>query len=475
MASSNYPTVSVTGTHGFQLITFLLELQAYTQIFMILVLGYMINATIGGGTFSLILSILSVPGAIIFAVLILVAGSYYYDPAGSVDWSKWIEITDKDLNARYKGRKIPYCAMYEAYMAEKLEFKEDFLETMYRRYDLFQSVIIFEDVKHYFDTLLVQNLMHSIGRDQTDVAEVYDRGNDFYGFFLGETMKYSCGIFRAEDDNLEVAQYRMLDLVCEQAQMKKGDLHFDFGCGWGSMVAHAAGTYGTKSYGITLSKEQAAHARERCKRKNAASVFIKVCDYRTVEADPDFPDKFDVITCLEMSEHVGIKNYQPFMHQVRRMLKPDGVFYLQIAGLRRAYQYEDLVWGLFMNKYVFPAADASCPLGFVTSQLERAGFEVHRVENTGVHYSLTIKAWYYNWIANKAKVIKAYGVRYYRMWVVFLGWSTIVAGQGSSTVFMITNTINHAVDERTVNADGEPAPICRMKKWVGDKPIAVQQ
>jgi len=31
------------------------------------------------------------------------------------------------------------------------------------------------------------------------------------------------------------------------------------------------------------------------------------------------------------------------------MLKDDGVFYLQIAGLRRTWQYEDLTWGLFMG------------------------------------------------------------------------------------------------------------------------------
>jgi hypothetical protein len=51
-------------------------------------------------------------------------------------------------------------------------------------------------------------------------------------------------------------------------------------------------------------------------------------------------------------------------------LKDDGIFYLQIAGLRRHWQYEDLIWGLFMNKYIFPGADASCPLSWYVAQLE---------------------------------------------------------------------------------------------------------
>ena len=42
-------------------------------------------------------------------------------------------------------------------------------------------------------------------------------------------------------------------------------------------------------------------------------------------------------TCLEMAEHVGIKNFQTFLRQVKSMLTEDGLFYLQIAGLRRAW------------------------------------------------------------------------------------------------------------------------------------------
>jgi hypothetical protein len=54
---------------------------------------------------------------------------------------------------------------------------------------------------------------------------------------------------------------------------------------------------------------------------------------------------------------------------VRDLLEDDGMFYLQIAGLRRAFQYEDLIWGLFMAKYIFPGADASMPLGWVVGQV----------------------------------------------------------------------------------------------------------
>lgn len=177
-----------------------------------------------------------------------------------------------------------------------------------------------------------------------------------------------------------------------------------------------------------------------------------------------------------MAEHVGIKNFQNFLLQVKGLLKDDGLFYLQIAGLRRTWQFEDLVWGIFMGQYIFPAADASCPLGFVTTQLERAGFEVHRVENCGVHYSLTIKAWYDNWMKNEDKVVKKYGQYWFRMWAIFLSWSAIIAAQGSSTVFMTTNHINHKNDGSSVHQNDKSKKIfSRMDNFVGPNVLGVQQ
>jgi len=156
-------------------------------------------------------------------------------------------------------------------------------------------------------------------------------------------------------------------------------------------------------------------------------------DYRDIPKT-----KFNKITCLEMAEHVGIRRFPTFMNQVKDLLEDDGVFYLQIAGLRRFWQMEDLVWGLFMNKYIFPGADASLPLFWVCNQLEYAGFEVQAVDTVGVHYSRTIELWYQNWQKNRKPIEAKYGVRMYRLWNFFLAWSTIIARQGSATCFQIT-------------------------------------
>jgi cyclopropane fatty-acyl-phospholipid synthase-like methyltransferase len=116
-----------------------------------------------------------------------------------------------------------------------------------------------------------------------------------------------------------------------------------------------------------------------------------------------------------MAEHVGIRHLSGFFAQVYDLLDDDGVFFLQISGLRKGWQYEDLIWGLFMNKYIFPGADASTPLAPVVDRLESNGFEIKSIDTIGVHYSATLWRWYRNWLGNREKVEAKYGERIFRV------------------------------------------------------------
>jgi len=188
----------------------------------------------------------------------------------------------------------------------------------------------------------------------------------------------------------------------------------DIGCGWGTLAKYASVYYGAKVTGITLGRNQTAWGNNGLRKAGIEEGQSKILcmDYRDI---PVPEGKYNKITCLEMAEHVGVRHFSSFCRQVNDMLEDDGVFFLQIAGLRKAWQFEDLIWGLFMNKYIFPGADASTPLGFVVDKLEGAGFEIKSIDTVGVHYSATLWRWYRNWIGNKDKVIAKYGKRWFRV------------------------------------------------------------
>jgi len=258
----------------------------------------------------------------------------------------------------------------------------------------------------------------------------------FFGWFLGPLMVYTSGVFQSENDTLEEAQINKFDMVLEKLHVKEGEKLLDIGCGWGAFMRHATKKYKLKCTGVSLSSSQNEWHIEKCKEENIN--YVDDCqfqckDYREIAEN----QKFNKISCLEMSEHVGILKYISFAKQVYDLLEDDGLFYLQIAGLRMATRIEDYTWAFFMDKYIFPGADASLPLTFPIIQLEMAGFEINSVKNIGIHYSLTIKRWYDNWMKNKKLITAKYDKRWFRLWEWFLAWSTIIARQGNSTCYMI--------------------------------------
>lgn len=350
---------------------------------------------------------------------------------------------DPSINAHYASGKVPMTNLIEDYIHQRLDIEGDFLAFIRERQKVVDYKPVADHFKFMFTRFLPEVLIHSQEQDVRIAREHYDRGNDFFGWFLGPRMIYTSGFFTSPNQTLEDAQDQKMKLVCDKLQLKKGERYLDIGCGWGTLVATAAKDYGVDSTGVTIAQKGAAYATEQIARMGVSDrARILTLDYRDIPRGP-----YDKISCLEMAEHVGVKNFQGFMRQCYDMLADDGLFYLQIAGLRAkkgtlGFHFEDLVWGLFMNKYIFPGADASMPLSFVVSNLESAGFEIHSVENVGIHYSLTISRWYDNWMANRAEVVKTYGEWWFRLWQMFLGWSVEIAAQGSSTCFQVVANKN---------------------------------
>jgi len=356
------------------------------------------------------------------------------------DIEEYITIKDPELKAKYHGKeKIPMQVFHDAYFEGKIDFKDDVLEIMEQRHDWAKMVMTPELFKYVFMNLIPEVVVHSQSQDEEQVRDHYDRGDDFYSWFLGPRMIYTSGVVTdlTREETLEELQDNKLKIVCEKLDLKPEDRLLDVGCGWGTLSAYAHKNYGCDVTGITLGKNQTKFGNDRIKNNGGTpdKARILCMDYREI---PGGTGHYSKIVSLEMAEHVGIRRYGAFMRQMYDLLEDDGVFVLQVAGIRPHWQYEDLIWGLFMNKYVFPGADASCSLGWVVNQVEAAGFEVKNIDVLGVHYSATIWRWYKNWVSNKERVVEKYGERWYRIWVFFLAYSTIISRQGSASVFQLT-------------------------------------
>lgn len=362
----------------------------------------------------------------------------------------YITLRNEEDRIKYCGRrKIPLEYFMRKYFDGDAEFNADVLEVLEYRHDWASFRFTWELFRFVVLKFAADVLIHSRAQDEDQVREHYDRGDDFYAWFLGPRMVYTSGIISDvnKEESLEQLQDNKLAIVCEKIQLQPGESLLDIGCGWGTFLKFASVNYGAKATGITLGRNQTAWGNETLRNAGIpeSQSHVLCMDYRDIPRA-----RYDKITCLEMAEHVGIFKITNFLRQCYDMLEDDGIMLLQIAGLRQSWQYEDLVWGLFMNRYVFPGADASTPLSYYVGFCENAGWEVKSVDTIGVHYSATLWRWYRNWLNNESNVVAKYGVRWFRIWKYFLASSTIASRQGSATCYQITLVKNinsvHRID-----------------------------
>ncbi len=230
---------------------------------------------------------------------------------------------------------------------------------------------------------------HSRRRDRAAITHHYDVGNSFYRLVLGPSMTYSCAYWSSPAISLADAQAAKHELVSRKLGLRPGLRLLDVGCGWGSMVIHAATRHGVRAVGVTISTAQAELARKRVAEAGVGDlVEIRVQDYRDVSDGP-----YDAISSIGMAEHVGAVRLADYAATLHRLLGPRGRL-LNHAISQRVTPGGDPKPS-FLNRYVFPDGEL-LPVGTTVSALEGAGLEVRDVESLREHYALTLRQWVAN-------------------------------------------------------------------------------
>eukprot|EP01128_Nolandella_sp_AFSM9_P011926 TRINITY_DN8810_c0_g1_i1.p1 TRINITY_DN8810_c0_g1~~TRINITY_DN8810_c0_g1_i1.p1 ORF type:complete len:503 (-),score=149.88 TRINITY_DN8810_c0_g1_i1:244-1719(-) len=353
------------------------------------------------------------------------------------DMSKWLVIKNPAYN-RFKNRKIPTFLFVEAYRRGDIGVPNDDLPRNFENLDEWSITAMNWDYFHFLIFgYILDVFVHTRDQDTDQVQAHYDTGNDFFRGYLGKRMVYTSGYFYDGTESLEQGQDQKMEIVANKIKLAPGMKVLDLGCGWGTWTMYTAQKWGTHTSGLSIAKEQIKFCSDRAELNGIKNVEWLCRDYRDMPRRSTENRKFDRVTCFEMAEHVGVKRFQEFLAMVWDALEDDGLFYLQIAGLRERWQHEEVGWGLFMWRYIFRGADASLPLNWVSAQLEQAGFHSQSVECVDYHYTRTIRLWRDNLVANKELIIKKYGEELFRIYDIFLSWSPLIGDRGGSTCWQI--------------------------------------
>ena len=252
----------------------------------------------------------------------------------------------------------------------------------------------------------------------------YDRSNDFYRLFLDPRMVYSCAYFRTPEMPLEEAQLAKLDHLCRKLDVQPGERFLDIGCGWGALLAHAAGRYGAAATGCTISRAQYEFARARLEGR----AQVLELDYR------DLAGHYDKIASVGMFEHVGLRRAPQYFRKMAALLTPDGLFLNH--AIARPQSLEDDAGSLFVRRRIFPGGQF-IHLSETIREAENAGFEVLDVENLRPHYARTCRLWQERLTANREAALRVADEPTFRAWRLWLAASSLSFEEGISSVYQV--------------------------------------
>ena len=225
---------------------------------------------------------------------------------------------------------------------------------------------------------------------------------------LGPTMVYSCAYFGSPDDTLDEAQTRKLDLICRKLELAAGERLLDIGCGWGSLLIHAAREYGVRGVGVTVSQAQ-ARARARAHRARPACPTSSRCACRTTARSPTGPTtRSPASGCSSTSAARTCRRTSG----TRASCSPPTGCSSTTGSCARAASPS---LGSFSERYVFPDGELHTQ-GVVLNALEDAGFEVLDDESLRPHYAETLRRWAANHDEHRDLAIAEIGEQRERVW-----------------------------------------------------------
>lgn len=130
-----------------------------------------------------------------------------------------------------------------------------------------------------------------------------------------------------------------LNYILQKANGLFGKKVLDVGCG-GGILSEAMAAQGARVTGIDMTTEPLEIAKQHAEMQGLTIDYQQITIEHFVEKQTACnAEKFDVITCMEMLEHVP--NPLSIIHSCKALLKPDGILF--ISTINRTFKAYMLV------------------------------------------------------------------------------------------------------------------------------------
>ncbi|HXB90396.1 cyclopropane mycolic acid synthase family methyltransferase [Mycobacterium sp.] len=274
-----------------------------------------------------------------------------------------------------------------------------------------------------------------------DVQSHYDLSDDFYRLFLDPSQTYSCAYFERDDMTLEEAQLAKIDLSLGKLGLQPGMTLLDVGCGWGATLRRAIERYDVNAIGLTLSKNQAAHAQQSLDELDSPRSKQVL-----LEGWEQFHEPVDRIVSIGAFEHFGFDRYSDFFKMAYTALPAGGTMMLHTIVVPTVEEIQQRQVKLtmtlarfvkFMMEEIFPGGRLPS-VALVEKHADEAGFEVALVQSLRLHYARTLGIWAAALEARKDEAIAIQSEEVYERYMRYLTGCADLFSKGNTDVCQFT-------------------------------------
>lgn len=244
--------------------------------------------------------------------------------------------------------------------------------------------------------------------DRRAIAQHYDEESEFFLTFLDQRHRcYTEGVFASDDEPLEDAMTRKMDLALDAIGVKPGDRVLEIGGGWGAFAEHAA-RRGIDVTTMTLSKESERYLLDLFDRERLPVKVVRqhIFGYQSEQ-------RYDAIVNMGVTEH--LPDYRTTLRKYAELLRPGGRVYLDALAMRRKH-----LASTFMKRYIYPGNSAPLLLHQYLKHVARSPFELLSVQDDRHNYFLTCREWARRLDDAREEIVARWGEPLYRRFRLFL-------------------------------------------------------
>ncbi len=257
---------------------------------------------------------------------------------------------------------------------------------------------------------------NSIVGSSRNISRHYDLGNDFFELFLDQRMMYSSAIYESDQDLLENAAEKKLQVIAEKLELSPDDHLLEIGTGWGGLAIFMAQNYGCRVTTTTISNQQYQYAENQIQQAGLEQqITLLKQDYRHLRG------QFDKLVSVEMIEAVGHDYLPTYFKTCNELLKPSGKMLLQAITIPEQRYWQAIKQVDFIQKYIFPGGCLPSIEIIMRNVGKQTQLQLHDFHDITQSYAATLAAWRQRFKSSLTQVrSQGYDESFIRMWDFYL-------------------------------------------------------